>query len=72
MDYGISKAFDHINRKRLKNLFCVYIKDIRFWFEISKLLDTGALFELQVILEHIGVATVVFLVLFYSTYTCMN
>jgi Type II intron maturase/Reverse transcriptase (RNA-dependent DNA polymerase) len=56
IDYDISKAFENINRKRLKNLFCAYIKDIRFWFEISKLLNAGVLFELQVIFEHKKVA----------------
>lgn len=56
IDYDINKTFDNVNRMRLKNLFCAHIKDIRFWFEISKLLNAGVLLELQAIFEHKGVA----------------
>jgi retron-type reverse transcriptase len=55
IDYDISKAFDNVNRKRLKNLFCKHIVDVRFWTEISKLLDAGVIEDLQMIFEHIGV-----------------
>jgi retron-type reverse transcriptase len=56
IDYDISKAFDNVNRKRLKNLFCKHIVDVRFWNEISKLLDAGVIEDLQMIFEHKGVA----------------
>jgi retron-type reverse transcriptase len=56
IDYDISKAFDNVNRKRLKNLFTKRIKDTRFWNEISKILDSGAIHDLQLIFEKKGVA----------------
>ena len=55
IDYDVSKAFDNVNRKRLKNLFTSYIKDPRFWLEISKMLNTGITLELKQIFEHKGV-----------------
>lgn len=56
IDYDISKAFDNVNRKRLKNLFTKRIKDPRFWSEISKILSSGAIHDLQLIFEKKGVA----------------
>ena len=56
IDYDVSKAFDNVNRKRLKNLFTSYIKDARFWLEISKMLNAGISLELQQIFEKKGVA----------------
>ncbi len=56
IDYDVSKAFDNVNRKRLKNLFTSYIKDPRFWLEISKMLNAGIILELKQIFEHKGVA----------------
>jgi len=56
IDYDVSKAFDNVNRQRLKNLFTSYIKDARFWLEISKMLNAGISLELQQIFEKKGVA----------------
>jgi len=56
IDYDISKAFDNVNRKRLKNLFIKKINDSRFWSEISKILNAGAMYELQFIFKKKGVA----------------
>lgn len=56
IDYDISKAFDNVNRKRLKNLFNSRISDPRFWLEISKMLNAGIELELKLIFENQGVA----------------
>jgi retron-type reverse transcriptase len=56
IDYGISKAFDNVNRKRLKNLFTKRIKDPRFWSEISKILNSGAIHDLILVFEKKGIA----------------
>lgn len=55
IDYNISKAFDNVNRKRLKNLFTKRIKDPRFWSEISKILNSGAIHDFQLICEKKGI-----------------
>lgn len=55
INYDISKAFDNVNRKRLKNLFTKKIKDARFWSEISKILNSGAINDLQPIFEKKGI-----------------
>lgn len=52
MDYHISTTFQNINQKRLKNIFKIKIKDHRFWSEISKILNTGVVHELQLIFGH--------------------
>lgn len=56
LDYDISKAFDNINRKRLKNLFNNKVYDKRFWLEISKILNSGVILELEQLFERKGVA----------------
>jgi len=56
IDYDISKAFDNVNRKRLKNLLNKRISDPRFWLEISKMLNAGTELELRLIFENKGVA----------------
>jgi len=56
IDYDVSKAFDNVNRKRLKNLFTSYIRDSRFWLEIAKMLNAGTTLELKQIFENKGVA----------------
>ena len=56
IDYDISKAFDNVNRKRLKNLLHKRISDPRFWLEISKMLNAGTELELKLIFENKGVA----------------
>ena len=53
--YNISKAFDSVNRKRLKNLLHKRISDPRFWLEISKMLNAGTELELKIIFENKGV-----------------
>jgi retron-type reverse transcriptase len=56
IDYDVSKAFDNVNRKRLKNLFNKQVRDIRFWMEISKILNSGVILELKLLFERKGVA----------------
>jgi len=56
LDYDIRKAFDEINRKRLKNILNKYIKDIRFWTTLNKLLSAGVEDDIKTIIEHKGVA----------------
>jgi retron-type reverse transcriptase len=56
IDYDVSKAFDNVNRKRLKNLFNKQVCDIRFWMEISKILNSGVILELKLLFERKGVA----------------
>jgi len=55
LDYDIRKAFDNVNRKRLKNIFNKIIRDIRFWMEISKILNSGIILELEYLFERKGV-----------------
>jgi hypothetical protein len=52
MDYNISTSFKSINQKRLKNTLKKNIKDSRFWDEISKILNAGGVYELQLIFEY--------------------
>ena len=52
----MSKAFDNVNRKRLKNLFNKQVRDVRFWTEISKILNSGVILELKLLFERQGVA----------------
>ena len=56
IDYDVSKAFDNVNRKRLKNLFNKQVRDVRFWTEISKILNSGVILELKLLFERQGVA----------------
>jgi len=56
IDYDVSKAFDNVNRKRLKNLFNKQVRDVRFWMEISKILNSGVILELKLLFERKGVA----------------
>lgn len=55
LDYDIRKAFDNVNRKRLKNIFNKKICEIRFWMEISKILKSGIILELEYLFERKGV-----------------
>lgn len=48
--------FDNVNRRRLKNLFKRCINDIRFWQEISKMLNSGLILELKHLFEGKGIA----------------
>jgi retron-type reverse transcriptase len=45
LDYDIKKAFDNVNRGKLKNVFNKHVKDQRLWNEISKLLKAGYIEE---------------------------
>ena len=56
INYDVSKVFDNVNRKRLKNLFNAQVRDIRFWMEISKILNAGVSLELKLLFECKGVA----------------
>jgi retron-type reverse transcriptase len=55
IDCDVSKAFDNVNRKRLKNLFNKRVIDIRFWLEISKILNYGVISEFELLFERKGV-----------------
>jgi hypothetical protein len=55
IDYDVSKAFNNVNRKRLKNLFNKHVLDARFWLEISKILNSGVILELEQFFERKGV-----------------
>jgi retron-type reverse transcriptase len=56
LDYDIRKAFDEVNRKRLKNILNGYIKDKRFVTTVNKMLSAGVEDEIKTIIEHKGVA----------------
>jgi len=56
IDYDISKAFDNVNRKRLKNLFNKSVCDNKLWLEISKILNSGVILELEHLFERKRVA----------------
>ncbi len=56
LDYDIAKAFDEVNRNRLKNIFSKYIVDKRFWGTINKILSTGVAEDFTTFFEHKGVA----------------
>lgn len=43
LEYDVCKAFDNVNRKRLKNIFLSYLKEPRLWKEIAKIMNTGTL-----------------------------
>ena len=43
LDYDIEKAFDNVNRSRLKNIFLKYLNDTRIWNEISKMMKAGVI-----------------------------
>jgi len=47
IEYEVSKTFDQINYKRLKNIFNKTVVDTRFWLEISKILKSGVILELE-------------------------
>jgi DNA polymerase III delta prime subunit len=56
LDYDIAKAFDEVNRNRLKNTFNKYIVDKRFWITINRILSTGVAEDFTTLFEHKGVA----------------
>lgn len=55
IDYDIKKAFDNVNKNRLKNLFNKVVKDPKFWTEIEKLLNAGYAIESLNMKSEVGV-----------------
>lgn len=55
LDYDIKKAFDSVNRNRLKNTFNRYVKDPRLWEEIEKILNAGYIRNDILQMENIGI-----------------
>jgi retron-type reverse transcriptase len=55
LDYDIKKAFENINKNRLKNAFNRYVKDPRVWEEIEKMLNAGNINDDMLQLCNIGV-----------------
>jgi hypothetical protein len=55
LDYDIKKAFDNVNRKRLRNIFLKHINQPRVWSEIEKMMDSGII-DVNLIFEDKGVA----------------
>jgi Type II intron maturase/Reverse transcriptase (RNA-dependent DNA polymerase) len=55
LDYDIKKAFENINKNRLKNAFNRYVKDLRVWEEIEKMLNAGYINDDMLQLCNIGV-----------------
>lgn len=43
LGYEVKKAFDNINRNRLKNIFFKWVSEPRLWDEISKMFNVGIL-----------------------------
>lgn len=41
LDFDIRKAFDNVNRRRLKNIFISHINEPRLWKEIEKMMNAG-------------------------------
>jgi retron-type reverse transcriptase len=54
LDYDVRKAFDKVNRHRLKNIFLSHINEPRLWKEIEKMLNAGIL-DPSIIFEDKGV-----------------
>jgi retron-type reverse transcriptase len=54
LDYDLQKAFDKVNRRRLKNIFLSHINEPRLWKEIEKMLNAGIL-DPSIIFEDKGV-----------------
>jgi exonuclease V gamma subunit len=54
LDYDVRKAFDKVNRHRLKNIFLSHINEPGLWKEIEKMLNAGIL-DPSLIFEDKGV-----------------
>lgn len=52
--YDIRKAFDRVNRARLKNIFLTYVPEPRFWLEIQKMMEVS-LIEVDLTFDEKGV-----------------
>lgn len=55
IDYDIKKAFDNVNRKRLRNIFLGHINQPRVWLEIEKMMSYGII-DVNLVFEKTGVA----------------
>lgn len=55
IDYGVSKSFCTVNRKRLKSFFYKRVFDVRFWLEISKILNFRVVTEPEQLFKRKGV-----------------
>ena len=65
LDYDIKKAFDNVNRGRLKNIFLKYLNQPRIWLEIEKMINVGFAWELKEVVQ--GSVLVPFLLNVYMT-----
>jgi len=54
LDYDIKKAFDNINRKRLRNIFLKHTNQPRVWLEIEKMMNAGII-DISLVFESKGV-----------------
>nr|YP_010338938.1 putative reverse transcriptase protein [Erythrolobus coxiae]UNJ19010.1 putative reverse transcriptase protein [Erythrolobus coxiae] len=54
LDYDLKKAFDNVNRKRLKNLFLKHLNEPRLWNELEKMMNVGII-DMDLLFEHKGV-----------------
>jgi retron-type reverse transcriptase len=41
LDYDVRKAFDNVNRRRLRNIFLSHYNEPRLWKEIEKMMNAG-------------------------------
>jgi retron-type reverse transcriptase len=54
LDYDVRKAFDNVNRRRLRNIFLSHLNEPRLWKEIEKMMNVGIL-DPSLCFENIGV-----------------
>jgi len=54
LDYDIKKAFDNVNRKRLRNIFLKHTNQPRLWLEIKKMMNAGII-DTNLVFESKGV-----------------
>lgn len=54
LDYDIKKAFDNVNRKRLRNIFLKHTNQPRIWLEIEKMMNAGIV-SINLVFESKGV-----------------
>jgi Reverse transcriptase (RNA-dependent DNA polymerase) len=54
IDCDVRKAFDNVNRKRLKNIFLSHINEPLLWKEIAKMMNAGV-FDPSLCFESMGV-----------------
>lgn len=54
LDYDVCKAFDNVNRRRLRNIFLSHYYEPRLWKEIEKMMNAGII-DLSLVFEDKGV-----------------